>query len=544
MSFEARSFIGASGHLLRYSGGIHANNPDGRAFSLRLQRYLWPTRWEENLTLTLLSPEGVAVAGHTLIDDEAVAEVRVPAGTCGVYTLVLDGGGYRLFRVECSLPRLVVGCGPVAAWRDGSNCFTLHMVCAPRRWYFFVPEGTSGFQLLCLHGRSHRQDAGLQVVNPRGQIVAAHYGSRPRLLGQHLRKFRHLVPRWDLLDDEPQLAVLDIETDPGSTGRFWSIWVPGGDGHRFSDLQVMLAGVPGYLSSMPEQWFNPETGNPAAPVVYDYAIGPAQRTCDTMCPPAPLLGDTDTGLLGAQQILVHNPEGRAFDFHVTGHSADRCPMAVRCRAYAPDGQLLLDESQQLLREHGLHFDRSPLATARFRIAGSGAGSGTYRLDVDARRWYGWSEPCMPMALAGEVGQDGARCFALYLSIARHWYFDLPAGIEGFVVSASVAAQQALLVEVHAPDRLMQQLTVFGDSPGRVSVKVPPGLDGRGWSLRLAVASAAELIADAGERTALEVHAWVCFHGLTPTLAPTWEQRVPGQPVSAAPADDPARAQSR
>jgi hypothetical protein len=525
MSLDPESFLGASGHLIRSTGGIYANNPDGRAFRLRVHRYLWPTHWEEDLRVGVLSPEGVPVGQQTLIEGDAVADVQVPAGSRGVYSILLDGGGYRLFWLQCSLPRLVAACGTVSEWRDKCSCFVLHMVCAARRWYFFVPEGTSEFQLLCLHGCSHRQDAGLQVVSPRGQTVAAYYGSRPRLLGTHLRKFRHIVPRWDQRDEVPEPTLLNIETDSGSTGRFWSIWVPGGDGHRFSDLQIMLAGVPGYLSTMPEQWFNPETGNPAASVIYDYAIGPVQRTCDTICPPAPLLGDTDTGLLGPQQVVLFNPQGRPFDFHVTGHSIDGRSGTIRCRAFAPDGHMLLDQSRELFREHGLAFDRSPLSTACFPIPDAGAGR--YRLEIDAERWYGWCEPCMPMGLGGAAGLEEELCFSLYLSIARHWYFQVPAGTQVFEVSVCIANPgQGVLVEVHAPDRMMQLLYVINENPARAVVTVPPGLDGRGWFVRLSVASAADLITDATARAMLEVNMRLCFHDLRVVLAPTWEQSFP------------------
>ena len=178
--------------------------------------------------------------------------------------------------------------------------------------------------------------------------------------------------------------VFDLQA-PGSLAR---IWLCGGDGHCYSPMQVLLNGVPTYLSSMPEQWFNPQTGRPAPVVQYDFHVGPSQRTSETFCAPSPLLGDTDTGMRGAHAVYLHNPENRPFDFCATGYIIPEDEyLPVQFQASGPQGQALG-------QAEGTFTHKSPPEPALISVPAAGAG--VYKVEVDAARWYGWSEPAMGM----------------------------------------------------------------------------------------------------------------------------------------------------
>jgi len=298
---------------------------------------------------------------------------------------------------------MVAGCDRGSAG-DTVSAFRLHTAALPRRWYFFVPQGVNDFQVVVRHGSAHRQDSGLMVMSPRGQRVAASFANRPRATGSSLRQRHNLTPKWDFISDEPQPQVLHIETDPGSTGRFWSIWACGGDGHWASDMPIRLDGIPPYFAPTPRQWFNPQTGRPPQVSVYDHMIGPIQRTSETICPPAPILGDTDTGMRGPHTVYLYNPENRPFDFQTSGylHPPDvRIP--VKYKVAGPAGQTLVEKEGSFK-----HFN--PIDA--FGVSVPASGAGVYRVEVDCPRWYGWSEPSMPMVLAGRRTNDGASRFSV------------------------------------------------------------------------------------------------------------------------------------
>lgn len=511
------SRLGDAGHFISTFRAIYLNNPDGRAFAFTAHRYMWPTRWEGDGQVTLFGPEGKEVARGQIAGEEESVTIQVQAGQKGVYAARIEGLGYHLMWFECSLAQMVIDCGDWEQRKGRQETFDMHTVTAPRRWYFFVPEGMNEFQIGSRHGGAHRQDSGLVVFTPRGQPVAAHFGSRPRPWGASFTERFNMTPAWDIVNQEPELHVMHIETDPGSTGRFWSIWLCGGDGHCYSPMQILLNGVPTYLSSMPEQWFNPQTGRPAPVVQYDFHVGPSQRTSETFCAPSPLLGDTDTGMRGAHAIYLHNPENRPFDFCATGYIIPEDEyLPVQFQASGPQGQALG-------QAEGAFTHKSPPEPALISVPAAGAG--VYKVEVDAARWYGWSEPTMGMVLAGNPTADGGARFSLMLALGRHWFFGVPAGTREFSVRVDLADPNHVLhVEVHGPDRIAQVLYAYGGAPQEVRVPVPQGLDGKVWFLKLSVGSATRLLEQGAQnRRTVQIDPDIELHGVPGYIAPTYEQ---------------------
>ena len=517
---KMRSHLGDAGHMIRSFRAVYANNPDGRPFSLRLHRYMWPGRWEGDFALVISDPAGAEIArGEIGGEQESIAVDVVPGATGGkgVYAIRLVGSNAHEVWLECSLAQLVLDCGDWEQRSGRDETFDLYPIGMPRRWYFFVPEGVNQFRVSCAHGSAHRQDSGMVVFTPRGQPVAATYGSRPRALGAAFSDKFNMTPGWDIVNENPPATVMHIETDPGSSGRFWSIWACGGDGHCWSPQQMLLDGVPTYLASAPEQWFNPQTGRPAHITTYDFHIGPAQRTSETFCPPCPLFGDTDTGMRGRHVIHLNNPEGRSFDFCATGYliPEDRLfPVAFEATGPA---------AQELARASGEFTHRSPPQPAG--VAVPAAGPGVYQVAIDADRWFGWSEPSMQAVLGGHPTAAGGTRFSLIVAMGRNWFFQVPAGTREFLVRVNLAdPNHALSVEVNGPDRIVQGSYAYGGAPRDIAVSVPAGLDGRIWFLRLSVASATRMLGQgADNRRSAQIDPDVELHGVPGYLAPTWEQ---------------------
>lgn len=518
-----RSHLGDAGHKLRAFRAIYANNPDGRPFTITLHRNLWPGHWESDFDFLVHDPSGMQIVATGEIrgtqETETVDVVPPATGGKGIYAITLgEGGGSREVWFECSLEQLVVDTGDWEERKGRNETFDLYPVGMPRRWYFFVPEGTSQFRVSCQHGSAHRQDSGMVVFTPRGQPVAATYGSRPRALGSSFTERYNMTPGWDFVPENDPREVHEIETDPGSTGRFWSLWVCGGDGHCWSPQQMQLDGVPTYLAAMPEMWFNPQTGRAASTATYDFHIGPAQRTSETFCPPCPLFGDTDTGMRGRNVIHLNNTEGRTFDFCATGYiiPQDRT-FPVSFEASGPDGQSLGTAT-------GEYTHKSPPEPVA--IAVPAAGTGVYQVAVEAERhWFGWSEPSMQSVLAGHPTEDGGSRFPLTVAMGRNWFFSVPAGTGDFLVRVELAdPNHVLAVEVHGPDRMVQTTYAYGGAPRDIPISVPERLDGRIWFLRLSVASATRFLGQGDDnRRSVNIDPDVELHGVPGFLSPSWEQ---------------------
>jgi len=514
---SAETWLGDAGHFLQSHPTLYALNPDGRAFTVTMHRHIWPVVRHNtgDYAAEIISPDGEVVATGGIPSGESEVTLDVPGGPPGVYRVQYTTGGYSLTWVTCSLDHFVAGTGSYELPEQPFTTFFLHAM-APRRWYFYVPQGVETFKIkhTIMPFQSHREDYGFFVMTPRGQRIAAFYGGKP--LPVETREPNRPIP-----------IEREIECDPGTTGRFWSIWVTGGDSHNFSDLQIVVDGVPRYFAPTPGQWFNPETGEVPRRLVYDKsqiraldrrgaldAEGERLSRDHYRWAPAPYLGDEDyTGMRGAATVYVRNPEPRPVDFGVISYiipKRERWPVSYE--VFGPAGDSLLKAEDT----YG-HADSS-----RLRIPAAVAGD--YRVDVTAEQWFAWTEPAVPMVLAGKPRDRGAR-FDLEIGIARHWFFKVPAGVEEFDLGLAVDdPDHVLLAEVHAPDRMVDVAYVRGGEPDRRTVRVPEALDDKIWFLRLEVGSATRFVSDdidAPRNVRIGTH--VTLDGVPPYLAPTWGQ---------------------
>ncbi len=508
--------IGDGGHfLLQFAPELYVRNAKGEAFTVTLHRYVWPVeKWNVAYTVTVTAPDGETSWSATLPHDREHETLAVPAGAPGVYTVAIKMGGYGLSWVECSLPGLVAHCGdlgPLVEGTPGYRPLLLHAM-APRRWTFYVPEGVDSFEVQQVIGtwQSHREDYGIVVLSPRGQRMAALYG------GLSVQSER---PK------EPIIIRRTIETDAGSTGRFWSLWVTGGDSHSFTDMRIVLKGVPPYVAPTPEQWFDPRTGEAPPRLVYDSspirhvppdatpdpATGRPPSTDFYKWAPVPYLGDEDyNGFRGRARVYLWNPDNRSIDFGAGSYLVDRMP--VTYTLFDPAGRAVYAETKDFTHK-GQYFVTMPPR-----------GGGVYRMDVEAASWYAWTRPAVPMVLAGAPTPEG-HLFRLQIGVARHWYFRVPAGTERFRVGASVAdPNHVLSLEIHAPDRLIHPAYIRGGAPETIPIEVPDGLDGLIWFLRTDVGSPTRYVtADPARPTHVRIDADLLLDGVPGLLAPSWGQ---------------------
>ena len=520
---RAESRIGDAGHFLQFGSDVLASNPDGRAFTVTVHRHVWPADWGNGdekhgvYTVNIFAPDGTRVVEGKIPSGQAKGVFEVPAGAKGVYKINWKNGGYGLTWVESSLDRMVAACGP---WdmkgADGKEnpyeCFFLHVM-APRRWYFFVPKGVKTFEVkhTVMPFQSHREDYGFLVMNPRGQRVAAFYGGKPL--------------EWETKRPNTPIPIVQtIETDEGTTGRFWSIWATGGDSHNFSDLNIMLNGVPAYFAPTPEQWFDPATGKAPEPEIYDEswvrvhdqkdASGKPISRDHYLLSPVTFLGDEDyNGWRGPQTIYMGNPENREIGLGVVTYVADNSArFPVKYRILAPNGKVAVEA----VGEYGHHKSH--------RLTIPAAGAGVYKLDIDAARWFPWMEPTTPVVLAGKPIEGAGTRFEIETGIARHWFFKVPKGTKTFRVAATVKdPKHVLKLEVHAPDRIADEMYVRGGPRKEVSIEVPSGLDDKIWFVRVEVGSATEFWSDTGKPRQLSIEADIDLFDVPGFIAPTWEQ---------------------
>lgn len=517
-AFGGGSQLGDGGHFLsQFMPEISLNNPAGRAFTVTVHRAVWPVAgFNGGGSVVVHGPDGAMAGAVTLLPDQALGTISVPAGAKGVYRLAGQFGGYALFWFESTLESMVAGVADIGTAVEnapGYKVLMLHAV-APRRWYFYVPPGTTEFEVQTVIGtyQTHREDFGLLVMNPRGQRVAALYGG--------------LSPRQPRLKDTSRPVGVVVETDPGTTGRFWSLWLTGGDSHCYSDLRLVLKGVPPYVAQSPEAWFDPETGTAPARVMYDDSpirepgteidqrTGRPLSTDLYRCTPAPFLGDEDyNGIRGAASVFLLNPADRAVDFGAGSYLPPPGGLPVSYTLFGPAGERLAQ--QQTTFRHQTDY--------RLRIPAAGAG--VYRVDVDSPTWYAWSEPAVPMVLAGLPDPQGGFRFPLQLSLARHWFFHVPDGVRSFAVTAAVAdPDHVLLLELHAPDRLMDAAYVRGGAPRTLTINVPGGGAGKTWFLRTEVGSPTRFVsAPGGPARHVRMDVDITLLGVPGYLAPTWEQ---------------------
>lgn len=532
------AWIGGFGHYL--SGGtsdILLLNPEGRAFTVTLHRYNWVfepgTAWNNpRLPVTVIGPKGKEVVKTEVVTHEDGADVEVPAAGRGVYRVLVQVGGLSYWHMRTTLAHAVATAG-------GGREFTTTPI-VPRRWYFYVPEGTATFTLRTwgYRGRSQREDHGLTIRSPQGQRMGMLWDNPDPMVrdGEIL---------WD---GENLEQVLHIVVEPGTDGRFWSLDVEMGDAHIWSNFPLALEGVPPYLAPSPEQWFDPDAGRAPAPKRYEdtpyvrkalpedaaerwphFAHWmPASGHGRTDWMAAPALGDIASNHLRTPcRFALWNPEGRELVLHLVDYVPRRPAPGnnvADVRILDADGEVADAFTTPL--GHGAPFRR----TLAFK--------GVRKVEVgDIERFWAFTYPGTPVVLMGEaIGNDWHR-LRLEAGAQRHWYFHVPSGTREFRVRmdtgnpADIAA-----VDINAPDRTVARL--YGHRQ-TASVTVPPGLDGRIWHFAVAPGSATRYYPMAGRARNPVIPLDLDVREIPPYLAPTWEQwfnpESPGRALQ-----DPAR----
>jgi hypothetical protein len=165
LTARADSWIGDAGHFLEFPAEIFANNPEGKAFSVTVHRHIWETDFGNGdetsgqYQVSIVDPAGKEAAAGTIKYLEPKITLQIPAGAKGVYKILYKQGGYGLTWVESTLDQMVVGCGDYNMKNGNQKNFFLHVM-APRRWYFFVPQGVKKFEVkhIIVPFQSHRED--------------------------------------------------------------------------------------------------------------------------------------------------------------------------------------------------------------------------------------------------------------------------------------------------------------------------------------------------------------------------------------------------
>ena len=516
--------VGSAGHYLTGGTLVYLLNEDGTDFKVSLHRYNWPFEGSWNrrdLGVRITGPDDELVLDKTVETDEEGVTLTVPGRGAGVYKVDVDERfTLNYWHLRTSLPRAVAWTGPGTgvAYRDQPWFMATPMV--PRTWYFFVPEGTDAFTLKaqsCV-ARSQREDHGLIIRSPRGQPMAALWDQpNPTVVDDRIVAGRK----------PPRVQEAKIVVEPGSDGRFWSLEVRLGGGHTYSDINLALEGVPPFLSHCPETWFNPETGAPASPNLYDddpYVRSDVPPDDDRERPylkywmPCPALGDPDGNELRTPaRIALRNPEKRALAWVVRSYVVRRgeaikrgeaAPEEASVRVTAPDGGVLLEDRVPF----------HPKKTYRRELKFDGAAF----IDVDGvEHFWTYTYPATPAVLVGrELEQEWHR-FHLEVGTLRHWYFRVPEGCRAFDVRfAAKRAKDVVSMQVCAPDR---RVAVLYGNAGTQRIRVPEGTDNRIWHVRLDVGDATEYVPREDRPRFPTIAVDLDVSGIPPYLAPTWEQ---------------------
>jgi len=529
----ADSACGDAGHYLEGNGRVLLNNPDGRAFDIEVHRFQWwiGGGWDQpNLPVRVTAPDGTIALETKAIVDARGSRYRLPKGPAGVYRVDVTVNNLNFWYLSTTLDQSVVwtGTGVGNATDAPEPGWFLANPFVPRRWHFWVPAGTAEFRLVAQNnsGRSQREDHGLTLFSPRGQRMAVLWGQA--------NPDDPLV-RFGSVERRAQEARVLVE--PGAAGRFWSIEVRFGDAHNYSDVNFALRGVPPYVARSPEEWFDGGTGKRAPVSPYDDAefvqshrSPSAQEALIQHWTPCPSFGDPDGGeLLCPTRLAFWNPEGRPLQFcmatYLPRHTYRIDPQTNRQRqptdaAYdqatlkiVQAGKTLLEDKVSLKSQHS---HGPPYARTL-----DGA-KGVVNADVAAaEHFWAYTYPATPAVLVGEPQADGSRRFRMEVASGRAWFFLVPKSTTAFTVRAAVAHEHDVLhMEVNAPDRTLD--IIYGRSAER-EIRVPPGLDGHIWHVRVDTGSASRLVPTEPKPRFPSLQLTFDLKGVPGYLSPTWEQ---------------------
>ncbi len=530
-ALQAETAIGDWGHFLSYTPTICLSNSEGKAFTVKVHVMQWGTQaWaRDRAKLRLTDPDGAIVADgeHTL--EDSTVTLNVKAGTAGVYRLHTTDNVW----VWSSLDRSVIWTGVPGRhlMDDGKRIKTedgkkrkphfyekeghvVFQASVPRRWWFWVPEEVTEFSCTAMRAdrcMSQREDWGYFILTPRGQRIRALWGQPPHTSGRNYH----------------QEQRVDVEVEPGAAGRFWCLEVRLGDSHHYSNINFGLDGVPPYLARSPEEWFDPETGQPPAIPLYDETPFIQSARIEGMeerwpnlqhFSPCPSLGDPDgIEVLGAATYAFWNPENRALKYRIGTYlprKGFKSARRAQVRITNGKGRTILEDALPMQHIHGKHGKPShTLENAR----------GVCRVAVaDVERFLTFTYPATPLVLVGQDQADGWKRFSFTACGARNWYFFVPRGTERFQVKAKAWIETDVFrLDICAPDRVLAVLYANEDD---CTVRVPPGLDNKIWYLRPSVGSATRMITKQGPDTRYQdLPLTLDLKGVPGYLAPTWEQ---------------------
>ncbi len=530
---RAGTVLGDWGHFLTFGPKIYFNNPDGRAFTftVHLMRWTFKGGWNTgDFPMRLTTPAGkVILDGVYKVGADAARKFKVSAGAKGVYMLdigVRQDGSLQWVNcwISCSLGQSVVWTGkPTGNAVRSRRLITQPSV--PRRWWFWVPKGTSGFT--CRAQRDHqymteREDWGISIFSPRGQRMRTMWG-QPPISGAR--------PGHEKFKGEMQVKV---PVEPGSAGRFWAVEIRLGDSHNYSNINFCLEGVPPYLARSPEEWFNPKTGK--APVIEPYDDSKFMQSVPDKSlkwhqwSPSPALGDGDgVQIRGAASFAIWNPQNRRLWFNV----GDYLPRALYEPKKLPYATVSIVNRSgksifagKILMKHHHHHARKPT-----RLPPTGKGVSTVTV-AGVERWLAYTYPATPLVWLGQDAGNGWKRFVYEVGTVRNWYFFVPRGKKSFQVRAAAEHDTDVIdLKVNAPDRTM---AAFYGQNGELTVKVPPGLDAKVWHVRTDVGSATRMVTAGPKPRYLGIYLTLDLKGVPGYLAPTWEQWFdPKHPLPAA-----------
>jgi hypothetical protein len=333
----------------------------------------------------------------------------------------------------------------------------------------------------------------------------------------------------------------EVIVEPGSAGRFWGIEIRMGDSHTYSDINLALQGVPPYLARSPEEWFDAETGKHPKMAIYDEtAFIQSDQTPETRAThplvhhwsPCPALGDPDTCELRCPTtIALWNPEARPLHFSIASYLPRN--MFPLINGQRPNGGWKTLPEKDLDHAHVIWTNatgrtlldkRIPLRHQHAEARGFSVrpGRGVSRIEVtDAEHFWAYTYPATPAVLVGRAADEGWRRFHLEAGTARNWYFFVPTGTTEFSVRVGAADETDIVhMKVNAPDRTM---AVIYDRQAERKVRVPEGLSGKIWHVRLDFGSATRFDSRLPRPRFPSLKLTLDFRGVPPYLAPTWEQ---------------------